>query len=111
MRTKRMARQAGEGWSHLTSKQLFADIQVAIAQVFGGGEGIEEGRGLCECKSSQKVTKIIRMALRVFSWRLLKGRELGVTKKCRLSKLTNSALVFEPKCGGKGGGCCTQEPK
>jgi hypothetical protein len=44
MRTKRMARQAGEGWSHLTSKQLFADIQVDIAQDFGGGEG----RGLPE---------------------------------------------------------------
>ncbi len=33
-------------------------------------------------------------------------RELcqGVTKRCRLSWLTNSALVYEPKCGGKGGG-------
>jgi hypothetical protein len=28
----------------------------------------------------------------------------GVTKRCRLSWLTNSALVHEPKCGG--GGCC-----
>jgi hypothetical protein len=28
----------------------------------------------------------------------------GVTKKGRLSWLTNSALVYEPKCGG-GGGC------
>jgi hypothetical protein len=27
----------------------------------------------------------------------------GVTKRCRLSWLTNSALVYEPKCGGKGG--------
>ncbi len=27
----------------------------------------------------------------------------GVTKRCRLSWLTNSALVHEPKCGGKGG--------
>ncbi len=26
----------------------------------------------------------------------------GVTKKCRLSWLTNSALVYEPKCGGGG---------
>jgi SLIT-ROBO Rho GTPase activating protein len=24
----------------------------------------------------------------------------GVTKRCRLSWLTNSALVYEPKCGG-----------
>jgi hypothetical protein len=24
----------------------------------------------------------------------------GVTKRCRLSLLTNSALVYEPKCGG-----------
>ncbi len=28
----------------------------------------------------------------------------GVTKRCRLSLLTNSALVHEPKCGGMGGG-------
>jgi hypothetical protein len=26
----------------------------------------------------------------------------GVTKRCRLSLLTNSALVYEPKCGGGG---------
>jgi hypothetical protein len=25
----------------------------------------------------------------------------GVTKRCRLSWLTNSPLVYEPKCGGK----------
>jgi hypothetical protein len=27
----------------------------------------------------------------------------GVTKRCRLSLLTNSALVYESKCGGRGG--------
>ncbi len=27
----------------------------------------------------------------------------GVTKRCRLSWLSNNALVCEPKCGGKGG--------
>ncbi len=26
----------------------------------------------------------------------------GVTERCRLSWLPNSALVYEPKCGGKG---------
>jgi hypothetical protein len=44
----------------------------------------------------------------------------GVTKRCRLSWLTNNALVNEPKCGGgEGRSCgvpaneysCTQEPK
>ncbi len=43
----------------------------------------------------------------------------GDTKRCRLSWLTNSALVYEPKCGGEGGSCgvsaneysSTQEPK
>jgi hypothetical protein len=30
----------------------------------------------------------------------------GVTKRCRLFWLTNSALVYEPKCGGWGGGSC-----
>jgi hypothetical protein len=29
----------------------------------------------------------------------------GVTKRCRLSWLTNSALVYEPKCWGGGEGC------
>jgi hypothetical protein len=28
----------------------------------------------------------------------------GSTKRCRLSWLTNSALVYKPKCGGEGGG-------
>ncbi len=35
---------------------------------------------------------------------LKKHAKQGVTKRCRLSWLTNSALVYEPKCGG-GGGC------
>jgi hypothetical protein len=30
------------------------------------------------------------------------GSSQGVTKRCRLSWLTNSALVYEPKCGGRG---------
>ncbi len=30
-------------------------------------------------------------------------RGQGVTKRCRLSWLTNNALVYEPKCGGRGG--------
>ncbi len=29
----------------------------------------------------------------------------GVTKRCRLFWLTNSALVYDPKCGGGGRGC------
>jgi hypothetical protein len=29
--------------------------------------------------------------------------QLGVIKRCRLSWLTNSALVHEPNCGGRGG--------
>ncbi len=33
------------------------------------------------------------------------GREQGVTKRCRPSWLTNSALAYEPKCGGEGGSC------
>jgi hypothetical protein len=32
----------------------------------------------------------------------------GVTKRCRLSWLTNSAIVYEPKCGG--GGCGGSQP-
>ncbi len=31
------------------------------------------------------------------------GLQQGVTKRCRLSWLTNSALVYEHKCGGREG--------
>jgi hypothetical protein len=33
-----------------------------------------------------------------------KGKEVdqGITKRCRLSWLTNSAFEYEPKCGGRG---------
>jgi hypothetical protein len=30
------------------------------------------------------------------------GSYQGVTKRCRLSWLTNSALLYNPKCGGRG---------
>jgi hypothetical protein len=36
----------------------------------------------------------------------LKRARQGVTKRCRLSWLTNSALVYEPKCGGREGESC-----
>ncbi len=36
----------------------------------------------------------------VWEWR---GQ--GATKRCRLSLLTNSALGYEPKCGGRRGSC------
>jgi hypothetical protein len=32
----------------------------------------------------------------------LEGVVQGVTKRCRLSWLTNRALVYEPKCVGRG---------
>jgi hypothetical protein len=33
---------------------------------------------------------------------ILTGPYQGVTRRFRLSWLTNSALVYEPKCGGRG---------
>jgi hypothetical protein len=33
----------------------------------------------------------------------LDGSVQGVIKRCRLSLLTNSALVYDSKCGGMGG--------
>jgi hypothetical protein len=44
----------------------------------------------------------------------LKGFKQGVTKRYSLSYLTNSALVYEPKCGGRGelrglSQCCGSE--
>ncbi len=37
----------------------------------------------------------------------------GITNRCRLSWLTNSALFYEPKCGGmgvRGGGVAGSQP-
>jgi hypothetical protein len=36
---------------------------------------------------------------------LFRSWNQGVTKRCRLSWLTNSALIFEPKCARRGRGC------
>ena len=63
-------------------------------------------------KSSLHETSTDQLGNRAVVW----GQ--GVTKKWRLSWLTNSALVYEPKCGGRGS-CgvsankysCTKEPK
>ncbi len=50
----------------------------------------------------------------VFTYKILSGRCMhlltkyynqGVKKRCRLSFLTNSALVYEPKCRGRREGC------
>ncbi len=38
--------------------------------------------------------------------RSLPHQNQGVTKRCRLSWQTNSALVYEHECGGEGGGSC-----
>ncbi len=37
-----------------------------------------------------------------YTYNALVGEEQGVTKRSRLSWLTNSAIVYEPKCGGRG---------
>jgi hypothetical protein len=44
--------------------------------------------------------------LQYYSTNLVRTKNLaqGVTKRCRLSWLTNSGLVNEPKCGGRGRG-------
>ncbi len=44
----------------------------------------------------------MRTEMKVVKTTLDEGAEQGVTKRCRLSWLTNSALVYEPKCGGGG---------
>ncbi len=51
--------------------------------------------------------KYIRPTCQCVAWsvtiRILKCKDQGVTKRCRLSWLTNSVLVYEPKSGGVGG--------
>ncbi len=46
-----------------------------------------------------KMPKDIKSA----SNRYTKNSTQGVTKRCRLSLLTNSALIYESQCGGMGG--------
>jgi hypothetical protein len=47
--------------------------------------------------------KFVHRELQCQSAVLFKHYIRVVTKICRLSWLTNSALVYEPKCGGGGG--------
>jgi hypothetical protein len=39
----------------------------------------------------------------VFKPSTVRSKDQGVAKRCRLSLLTNSAFVYEPKGGGRGG--------
>ncbi len=52
---------------------------------------------LADIKCDVKYLLVVRMM-----WGSLPSDQ-GVTKRCRLSWLTNSALVYEPKCGGRRG--------
>jgi hypothetical protein len=77
------------------------------------------------CTHSDVLTYCILKALHIFSglfcWSFKQQGQncgftqdlyyQGVTKICRLSWLTNSALVYEPKCGGMGrGGVAGSQP-
>ncbi len=58
----------------------------------------------CEVFWSVKLYHLLSIVHWFDAWKSPKYIKQGVTKRCRLSWLTNSALVYEPKCGGKGGG-------
>jgi hypothetical protein len=79
-----------------------------VDEVYEGGRGkgdIGEGKG----------TDTATLRIHIYLIRI----KQGFTIRCRLSWLANSALVYEPKCGGRWEGCgvssneysCTQEPK
>ncbi len=55
---------------------------------------------MCTSINSASVLYRFVIMVRKNSWRV----KTGVTKRCRLSWLTNSALVYEPKCRGIGRG-------
>ncbi len=57
---------------------------------------------IAKCRYLKKLAckgTLRQVFIRVYTYRL-GGRGQGVTKRCRLSGLTNSALVYEPKWGG-----------
>ncbi len=61
---------------------------------------------LYTCSSNENAQeKTFRWSFYLHQIVLTRVLKPGVTKRCRLSWLTNSALVFEPKCGRGGGGC------
>ncbi len=59
------------------------------------------GRRVQYSQNSKHVLKVLKVK---------NSHTQGVTKRCRLSWLTNSALVYEPKCGGRGGGVAGSQP-
>jgi hypothetical protein len=56
----------------------------------------------CLRNSSYEYTGFAALTI-MCSLRIWKLKNQGVTKRCRLSWLTNSDLVYEPKCEGAGG--------
>jgi hypothetical protein len=52
------------------------------------------------------VTPCLRLFETASIFAVFCNKKQGVIKRCRLSRLTNGALVYEPKCGGRGGGGC-----
>ncbi len=104
-----------------------------MTSVEAGGEatGVNVGglSGLrCEAPTHSCVTSVeadgesafLSMGLGFLGWRSLPvAVRQGVAKRCRLSWLANSALVYEPQMRGEEGSCgvsaneysCTQEPK
>ncbi len=61
-------------------------------------DGDEEGEHIVE--GGSRMTKLKDDSQKAWPHH---GLKQVVTKRCRLSWLTNGALVYEPKCGGMGG--------
>ncbi len=57
---------------------------------------------------SLKCAKQTRNKIQVYLFNDWQYFSQGVTRRCRLSWLTNSALTYESKCGGKGGSSGSQ---
>ncbi len=61
-------------------------------------------------RNNYRITHLYNILMKYLTRHLLyncrwrnRATQEGVTKRCRLSWLTNSVLVYEPKCGGRGG--------
>ncbi len=78
----------------------------AISQEKGGGgtqiirQHRNSGTLYIQYNTHCTIRTILRVVLITACQSYPRGYNLSITKRCRLSWLTNSALVNEPKCGG-----------
>ncbi len=71
--------------------------------LLGQDGGHQEEDAGHEGGEGQRLRQVKKQLVALVVSPIAKGEGQWVTKRCRLSWLTNSAFVYEPKCGGGDG--------